>query len=78
MTCTRCGGTGQEPNLKALGRQLRALRRESGLTMRQMAVHIGLSHSFVCQMERGLRAWRKGNAERLYRAAIQRAREELY
>src|SRR5690606_30877216 len=38
----------------ALGRRLRALRKERGLTLAQLAVETGLSAAFISQAERGL------------------------
>ncbi|MFQ6090553.1 MAG: helix-turn-helix domain-containing protein [Candidatus Bipolaricaulia bacterium] len=40
--------------MKDLGRKLRALRRQRGLTLEEVSAHCGLSVSFLSQVERGI------------------------
>ncbi|HUD74814.1 MAG TPA: hypothetical protein VMQ76_07055, partial [Terracidiphilus sp.] len=49
--CARCAGTGVEPDDKAIGGNLKALRIEAGIALRSMARRIRLSHGFLCQLE---------------------------
>lgn len=53
MKCKRCDGSGQEPDNKKTGSRLRALRRERGIGLREMARRMGISHPYLCQMEAG-------------------------
>lgn len=43
-----------DDDARALGRRLRALRKERGLTLTQMSAQTGLSGAFISQAERGL------------------------
>ena len=69
MICQRCNGTGNEPNQVAIGQTLRGLRLSSGLSLREMARRVGLSHSFLSQLETGSRRWRRSVLKR-YEQAI--------
>jgi transcriptional regulator with XRE-family HTH domain len=49
----------------ALGAQVRALRRERGLTLKALGQRAGLSHPFLSQVERGLAQPSLGSVERI-------------
>lgn len=54
MSGRRDRETAAEPVDRAVGRRLRDLRRERGLSLEQVAARTGLSIGFVSQVERGL------------------------
>jgi transcriptional regulator with XRE-family HTH domain len=51
-----------------LGAQVRALRRERGLTLKALGQRAGLSHPFLSQVERGLARPSVGSVQRIARA----------
>ena len=56
--CTRCRGTGLEPDQKAIGADLKLLRKYARITLREMARRLHVSHGFLCQLEQGNRSWK--------------------
>jgi len=52
----------------ALGSRVRSLRRERGLTLKELGREAELSHPFLSQLERGLARPSVGSAERIARA----------
>lgn len=56
--CCRCHGSGDEPDNKFIGRNLRESRVHEGISLRAMALKIGVSSSFLSQLERGDRTWK--------------------
>jgi transcriptional regulator with XRE-family HTH domain len=59
----RTSSNGSGPS--ALGAQVRALRRERGLTLKALGQRAGLSHPFLSQVERGLAQPSVGSVERI-------------
>jgi transcriptional regulator with XRE-family HTH domain len=57
MKCVRCGGTGKEQDSAAVGQTMKNRRLSAELSLRQMAVLVGRSHSFLSQLENGRRRW---------------------
>ncbi len=57
MECRRCGGTGNEPDAQAIGEELRLMRQGAGVSQREMARLMGISPSYLCDLEQGLRRW---------------------
>jgi transcriptional regulator with XRE-family HTH domain len=55
--CHCCNGSGVEKNHKTLGQSMRNSRIKAGLSLRKMAKKIGISFSFLAQLERGNRHW---------------------
>lgn len=55
--CRCCRGSGVEKNHKTLGQSMRNSRIKAGLSMRKMAKKIGISFSFLAQLEKGNRHW---------------------
>ena len=51
--CTRCGGSGDEPDWKAIGRAIRKTRKARGLGVRELARNVGCSAAYICTLERG-------------------------
>jgi transcriptional regulator with XRE-family HTH domain len=52
----------------ALGARVRALRRQRGMTLKELGGRAGLSHPFLSQLERGLARPSVGSAERIAEA----------
>ena len=69
VKCRRCGGTGEEPDWRAVGAKLRADREQAGLTQTEVAFRLGMSKAYVSDLERGARPWRTELVER-YREAL--------
>ena len=76
MTCTRCNGSGKEPNHKSIGKSLRQMRKDAGLSMREMGQILRLSHSFLSQLETGRRSWKLSVRQR-YAAAVAEAKATI-
>lgn len=53
--CPRCEGTG---TLRLVGAEMRRRRRAHGWTLRAVARALGLSPTYVCDLELGRRHWR--------------------
>jgi hypothetical protein len=64
-SCHCCQGTGKERDRIKHGRALSGLRLRAGISLRGMARTMGISHTYLWQMERGLRNW-PGNVEAKY------------
>jgi len=67
--CHCCGGTGKELDHARVGSELRAYRAVRNLTMARVAKRMGLSESYVSELERGKRNWNDALVER-YRKAV--------
>lgn len=55
--CSRCLGSGKEPDPVAIGCAMKEMRLKSGLSLRKFARRAGLSPSCVSDLERGHRHW---------------------
>ena len=53
--CTRCRGTGKEPDWKAFGARLRMAREAKGWSLREVAIRAGCSAAYVLDLEYGRR-----------------------
>jgi transcriptional regulator with XRE-family HTH domain len=51
-----------------LGARVRELRRDRGMTLKELGLEAGLSHPFLSQLERGLARPSMGSVERIARA----------
>jgi len=71
--CRHCNGTGREQDNKFVGREARKGREAAGIGLRVMASLIGVSPSFLSQLERGERNWTP-EVVRLFARAINEAR----
>lgn len=55
--CHCCHGSGAEVDEKKASAMLKKLRVRAGIGLREMARRIGVSHSFLSQLEGGRRKW---------------------
>lgn len=53
--CRRCSGTGREPDARAIGTSVRRLREASGRSLRDVAEALGITASYLCDLELGRR-----------------------
>lgn len=67
--CHHCGGTGVEADPLAIGKSMRELRIQRGLSLREVARRMGMSASFISDLERGNRHWGPKAATK-YREAV--------
>lgn len=51
--CPHCAGTGKKKDSPALGAQLRARRKASGISMRQLAMMLDCSRAWLSALECG-------------------------
>lgn len=56
-SCRCCHGTGEELNHKAIGAEMRKLRKSRGLIQKWVADKMGLLKSNLCALEKGQRNW---------------------
>jgi len=69
--CRCCEGSGVESDDVKLGRALSGLRLRAGLSLREVAQQMGISHSFLSQLEHGTRRWHGSfNWEKQYHGAL--------
>lgn len=71
MNCKRCNGNGIEPDQRAIGRQLRLLRLDANLGLREMACYMNVSHGFLSQLETGDRTWSQRLITLFHRKLVQ-------
>ena len=71
--CPRCGGSGKVMDDKKIGALMRDIRKKAGVSLRAVALQLGLSAAYVCDLELGRRGW---NAEKRkkYREAVEALR----
>ena len=55
--CQNCFGTGYEPDQAVVGRKMRKLRVKSGFQIAPLAHAMGISPSYLSDLERGRRDW---------------------
>lgn len=72
VKCEQCNGTGKILDSKKIGWERRAARKTARIGLRQMATLLGLSASYIYDLEHGRRNW---SPKRLidYNAALDRA-----
>lgn len=55
--CPTCWGTGKIPNHAALGKRARRVRQNRGLSLKEMALRLGVTDSYLSYLETGKRRW---------------------
>lgn len=63
--CSHCGGTGQEPDDKAIGEEVRRTRLKTGMSLREMAGRLEITPSYLCDLELGRRRWNVEKRQRV-------------
>jgi hypothetical protein len=58
MKCPKCNGTGKVLNSARIGADMKRHRKKAGIGLREMARSMSISHGYLCQLEKGKRAWR--------------------
>jgi transcriptional regulator with XRE-family HTH domain len=56
--CRCCEGSGKELDHKSIGPMMKQRRLKAGLTQGEVALRMGISGAYVCDLERGTRNWR--------------------
>jgi transcriptional regulator with XRE-family HTH domain len=65
MMCKRCGGSGLEPDHKAIGQQMRVLRHKAEMTLDDLATLMHYSKVYLSDLELGRRQW-NDRLQRMY------------
>lgn len=55
--CDKCWGTGKVIDHRDLGRRVRRIRRDRGLSLKALAMELGVSSGFLSLLESGKRRW---------------------
>ena len=69
--CTRCFGTGTEPDQSQVGAEMKAKRKAAGISLKEMAKRTVLSEGFLCDLEHGNRTWKTAH-RRAYLEGLRR------
>ena len=67
--CRCCAGSGKEIDSKAMGRQLRAERKDADISLTWIADLMGMSKAYLHDLESGKRYWTEDKIKR-YRASL--------
>ena len=62
--CHRCGGSGEEPDWRPLGKRARKERLRLGVSLRGMARLLKVTPTYLCDLEYGRRSWQGPKARR--------------
>jgi len=57
MKCNKCSGTGNIPDQKKVGADLRLKRKRARVSLRTMAEWLDFSPSYISDLELGRRNW---------------------
>lgn len=66
--CPRCGGVGKIPD-DSVGPVMRALRQKHGVAIKALSRELGVSRTYIYDLEKGVRNWSPELIER-YREGI--------
>lgn len=69
LSCPKCGGSGKVQNPAYIGILLRQLRLRQKVSLRGISQRMGLSHTYIYELECGRKAWTPELARR-YRSAL--------
>lgn len=64
--CKRCLGSGAEPDNTKRAAEATKMRRELGMSLREVAAHADTSAMFVSDLEHGRRGWTGPAAQRVW------------
>jgi len=57
QNCHCCSGSGKELDHYQVGADMQSLRKLAGLKQSYIAMKLGFSTSYICQLEKGERHW---------------------
>ena len=57
MKCDKCNGTGRVVPDRLVGSMMRKYRKRNGISLRELAYRMGISHPYLSQLESGKRHW---------------------
>lgn len=69
LPCSKCGAPGKEVDPVWFGREKREKREFIGLSLRRVAVRMGISMGYLCDLELGRRHWTEDMVRR-FEAAL--------
>lgn len=55
--CHCCSGSGREQDDAEIGKRFAAIRKSNGMSLREAARRMGISHTYLSQLEQGHRRW---------------------
>jgi predicted transcriptional regulator len=64
IICPKCDGLGSIPDPREYGQAMRARRERAHITLRDMAGRLGITPSYLSDMELGRRSWPKKHRDR--------------
>ncbi len=70
VKCEYCMGSGETQDAKEVGADMKRHRLSRGVTLRDFAKALGISHTYLCQLENGTRRWRLAMVE-LYASKLE-------
>jgi predicted transcriptional regulator len=69
--CQTCGGSGKVVDHVDIGKWIKGRRERASKTLREISVSLGTSVSYLSDLERGRRAWRKDLYDRVLNAIVE-------
>jgi len=69
--CKRCGGTGREPDHRAIGNELRKIRQAAGVSATRIAERMKITKAYLSDLELGRRQWRADLVQK-YQGALEK------
>lgn len=70
LPCPKCEGAGTLPNPAKVGPELRLVRKQARISLRQLGAQMGLSATYIKDLEHGRKAWTASLIDRYQEAVI--------
>ena len=67
VKCEYCMGSGETQDAREVGAEMKRHRLSLGITLRDFAKALVISHTYLCQLENGTRRWRLSMVDRYVR-----------